>query len=418
MKHIETFISLTEAISLAAARKATEIFIASGGKQRYNEIFNGKDRLYYDLEDSFNTSYIYNPLENEVKIALENSGYSIVDYNSGIASKKGDEKNVFKIQKILNKIGELDLKNKMDADPLRSSSTKKDKMIVISRHGVDIAGQSTGRGWTSCKSINVKSNGKYVGANAYYVWTEIEKGSLVAYLITPEDVNIEKPIARILIGVYISEKDPKDFILYPDKSVYGNYNMSDFMDFVKKWCTDVNRKLSPKNEGTYIISNKCYVDSVRKINVNDSTFGNIKGYLGLDDSYFNISREELKDADIKDIFKSIEDQESGLKEEDVFNLFKKIKIDTEPIGYAVFINGNSYNEIKKYLDKYPNFFVNYITALDYNLILDKNKENQIRKALQSYLLELEGPDYIEGFKALLDVKSDDIPLNFIRWILL
>lgn len=410
MKHIKTFISLTEAISLADARKATEIFIASGGKQRYNEIFNGKDRLYYDLEDSFNTSYIYNPLENQVKIALENSGYSIVDYNSGIASKKGDEKNVFKIQKILNKIGELDLKNKMDADPLRSSSTKKDKMIVISRHGVDIAGQSTGRDWVSCKQIN-SSNGRYV-------WTEIEKGSLVAYLITPEDVNIEKPIARIIIGVYISEKDPKDFILYPDKSVYGNYKMSDFMDFVKKWCTDVNRKLSPKNEGTYIISDKCYIDYIRKININDSTFGNIRGYLGLDDSSVNISREELKDADIKHIFKSIEDQESDLKEKDVFNLFKKIKIDTEPIGYAGFINGNSYNEIKKYLDKYPNFFVNYITQLDYNLILDKNKENQIRKALQSYFSESEGPDYIEGFKALLTLKSDAIPLNFIRWILL
>lgn len=411
MKHIKTFISLTEAISLAAARKATEIFIASGGKQRYNEIFNGKDRLYYDLEDSFNTSYIYNPLENQVKIALENSGYSIVDYNSGIASKKGDEKNVFKIQKILNKIGELDLKNKMDADPLRFSSTKKDKMIVISRHGVDIAGQSTGRDWMSCKSI-IK------GSNARYVWTEIEKGSLVAYLITPEDVNIEKPIARIIIGVYISEKDPKDFILYPDSSVYGNYSMSDFMDFVQKWCTDVNRKLSPKNGGTYTISDKCYVDHIRKININDSTFSNIRGYLGLDGSSVNISKEELKDANIKDIFKSIEDQESGLKEKDVFNLFKKIKIDTEPIGYAGFINGNSYNEIKKYLDKYPIFFVNYISELNYNLILDKNKENQIRKALQSYLLESEGPDYIEGFKVLLDMESDDFPLNFFRWILL
>lgn len=411
MKHIKTFISLTEAISLAAARKATKIFIDSGGKQRYNEIFNGKDRLYYDLEDSFKPSYIYNPLENQVKIALENFGYSIVDYNSGIASKKDDDKNVFKIQKILNKIGELDLKNKMDADSLRFSSTKKNKMIVISRHGVDIAGQSTGRDWTSCKSI-------ITGVRQKYVWSEIKQGSLVAYLITPEDVNLKKPIARILIGVYISEKDPKDFILYPDSSVYGNYGMSDFMDFVKKWCTDVNRKLSPKNEGTYTISNKCHVDIVRKVNIYDSIFDDIKGYLGSVDSDVNISKQELKDADIKNIFKSIEDQESGLEKKDVFNLFKKIKIDIEPIGYAGFINENSYNEIKKYLDKYPDFFVNYITELNYNLILDKNKENQIRKAIQSYLLELEGPDYIQGFKAILDTKSDVFPLNFIRWILL
>jgi len=416
MKHIKTFISLTEAISLADARRATEIFIASGGKQRYNEIFNGKDRLYYDLADTFNSSYIYNPLENQVKVALENSGYSIVDYNSGIASKKGDEKNVFKIQKILNKIGELDLKNKMDADPLRSSSTKKDKMIVISRHGVDIAGQSTGRDWTSCKSITLDKSGRAHGSNARYVWTEIEKGSLVAYLITPEDVNIEKPIARIIIGVYINEKDPENFILYPDGSVYGNYKMDDFMDFVKKWCMDVNIKLSPKNDGTYMISDKCYVDRVRQINLNDEPFSNIRGYLGLENSYVQIARKEL--GDTKNIFKYIEEQESVLKERDVFNLFKKIKIDTEPIYYAGFINENPYQNIKKYLDKYPNFFVNYITALDYNLISDKNKENQIRKALQSYFLESEGPDYIEGFKALLTLKSDAIPLNFVRWILL
>ena len=32
MKHIKTFISLTEAISLADARKATEIFIAHATK--------------------------------------------------------------------------------------------------------------------------------------------------------------------------------------------------------------------------------------------------------------------------------------------------------------------------------------------------------------------------------------------------
>ena len=193
---------------------------------------------------------------------------------------------------------------------------------------------------------------------------------------------------------------------YKEIPATGKYNLNLINNYVQPNFEFIIRQAEP------------YASEVGYGQSLQSYSGSIKLELGRQD--YDIY-EELKDGDIKHIFKSIEDQESDLKEKDVFNLFKKIKIDTEPIGYAGFINGNSYNEIKKYLDKYPIFFINYITQLDYNLILDKNKENQIRKALQSYLLELEGPDYIEGFKALLDLNSDlnpAIPSNFIRWILL
>jgi hypothetical protein len=104
MRHIKSFISITEAITLADARRATGIFLSSGGKERYDEIFKGKDRLYYYMDEGFQDNYIYNPLEKLVNYALNNSGYKIIDYTRGIASKEGDSKNVFKIQKILNKI--------------------------------------------------------------------------------------------------------------------------------------------------------------------------------------------------------------------------------------------------------------------------------------------------------------------------
>jgi len=416
MKYIKTFYSLTEAITLADARKATKIFLDSGGKERYNEIFKGKDRLYYYMDDRFNNSYIYNPLEDQIKGVLETAGYTIIDYSKGIANKKGDDKNVFKIQKILNKIGESDLKDRMDADPIRFSSTKRDKMVVISRHGIDIAGQSTGRDWVSCKSISTPN-----GINSKYVWTEIEQGSLVAYLITPDDINIEKPIARIIIGVYVREDNKEDFILYPDGSVYGNYPAGgDFSDFVKKWCIDTNKKLSPNViEGKYTLSNKCYVDSVRSIKIIDKPFDDIKGYLGVsgDPSGNVIIKKELNKDDLRDIFKSIESQESDLSSKLVFNFLEKIQNGIDPSNYAEFINGNSYNDIKKYLDKYPEFFINYMTALNYNLISDKNKEEKIRNEIKAHLEETEGPDYAEGFKTLVDMNLPNIPVNFIRWIL-
>ena len=130
-------------------------------------------------------------------------------------------------------------------------------------------------------------------------------------------------------------------------------------------------------------------------------------------------KKELDKNDLRDLFKSIESQESGLSPRIIFNFLGKIQDDIDSNIYAEFINGNSYNEIKKYLDKYPDFFVNYMTAIDYNLISDKNKENQIRNEIKKNLEETEGPDYVEGFKALLDMSSDNInvPVNFIQWIL-
>ena len=415
MKHIRTFRSLTEAVSLPIAKKATEIFLSSGGKQRYNEIFKGKDRLYYDIEDSLDKVYVYNPLENDVKTALNTSGYEVIDYNKGIASKNGDSKNVFKIQKILNKIGELDLKNKMDADPLRFSSSKKDKMVVISRHGVDIAGQSTGRDWTSCKSVTINGG----GVNSRYVWTEIEKGSLVAYLITPEDLNIEKPIARILIGVYVNYIDPNNFILYPDGSVYGNYRKEDFMNFVKSWCMDLNKKISPRNTGIYTISNKCYVDLVRNIRLNSGIFDDIKSYIT--DSKINpnsvIIGDGEKNSQMVDIFKKIEEQESILTPNQIFTFLNKVGNDFKPERYAEFINLNPYDVIEKYMNKYPDFLVNYISRVNYDLIADKNKESKIRDMIKKYLTETEGDEYITSFTSLLNSNSPSIPRDFIRWIL-
>ena len=206
MRRIKDFIDfIDEAISLDHARKATKIFLDSGGKQRYDDIFKGSDRLYYDFDQK---SITKTPIELEVIQALGKNGYYLADYEKGLAKKEGDDKNIFKVQKILTKFGFSDLKNKVDADPLRASSRKDQKKIVISRHGIDIAGQSTGRTWTSCKTLKDSS-----GINSHFIWSEIEKGGLVAYLIEADDLNIENPIARIMIGVFINSEDNSDFIL-------------------------------------------------------------------------------------------------------------------------------------------------------------------------------------------------------------
>jgi hypothetical protein len=255
MKFLKSF-SLFEAIKLSDARKVTEIFLKSGGKERYNEVFKGQDRLYYDLEEAMD-----NPkteLSVQIESELEKNGYTMLDYYAGTAKKNEDDKNLFKIQKLLVKWKLDELKSKMDSDPIRSGTKSKSKKVVISRHGIDLAGVSTGRGWTSCK--NLKG-----GMNAKYVFTEAEVGALVAYLIEADDLNIQKPIQRISIPVYINEKDPTKVLLYPESKGYGNYNKTDFFNFVLKWVKDFNKHLNPA-EGQYRRSDKCYTDENRPIN--------------------------------------------------------------------------------------------------------------------------------------------------------
>lgn len=271
MKFLQTF-SLFEAIKLSDARKVTELFLKSGGKERYNEIFKGKDRLYYDLEEVMEDPKT--ELSLQIESELEKNGYVMLDYFSGTAKKKDDDRNIFKIQKLLVKWKLDDLKNRMDSDPIRSGTKAKIKKVVISRHGIDLAGVSTGRGWTSCKNLEG-------GINSKYIFTEIEVGALVAYLIEEDDLNIQKPISRISIPVYVNENDPTKILLYPEPNGYGNYNKKDFFTFVLNWVREFNKHLNP-SEGNYKRSDKCYTDENRPIDYNKSSNNigiDIAGYI-------------------------------------------------------------------------------------------------------------------------------------------
>lgn len=308
MKFLKTF-SLFEAIKLSDARKVTEIFLKSGGKERYNEVFKGEDRLYYDLDEI--TDNPKSELSLQIESELDKNGYTMLDYYAGTAKKKGDAKNIFKIQRLLVKWKLEDLKSRMDSDPIRSGTKAKSRKVVISRHGIDLAGVSTGRGWTSCKNLEG-------GMNSKYVFTETEVGALVAYLIDADDLNIQKPIQRISIAVYVNEKDPTKILLYPESRGYGNYNKTDFFDFVLQWVKDFNKHLNP-SEGQYIKSDKCYNDEGRHISYKSSSkeenigsniedfikvtshgshysikyYGRVKNKTVLEDLYENIVKENI-----------------------------------------------------------------------------------------------------------------------------
>jgi len=216
MKFLKPFF-LFEALDLPTAKKLTKIFIDSGGKERFQEIFKGEDRIYYDFfpQGERKESILQKRIEKE----LQDNGFSIVSYLEGTAKKVGDDKNIFKIQKLLTRWGLEDLKSQMNSDPERSLSRHASKKIVISRHGIDLGGASTDRSWTSCLALDA-------GVNSRYIPTMIEAGALIAYLIDPADLNINKPLSRIKINPFVNQQDPSKFLMYPDPNAYGNYKVT------------------------------------------------------------------------------------------------------------------------------------------------------------------------------------------------
>ena len=112
--------------------------------------------------------------------------------------------------------------------PKAKYTSTSDTVIVISRHPYDIAGMSTGRGWTSCHNIR---NGSY----KHYVLLSIVGGCLIAYLCRKDDtsvpigesqqarskkVKISNPLGRILIKPYIRQDEETIDFLNPNFILY------------------------------------------------------------------------------------------------------------------------------------------------------------------------------------------------------
>jgi hypothetical protein len=365
MKFLYDF-NLFEAISLSDARKATELFLKNKGKERYNEFFKGKDRLYYDfIPDSEKPK---SELINSIEAELNKNGYSIENYYEGTAKKEGDIKNIFKIQRLLMRWDRKDLKDQMDADPIRSGAKAKIKKIVISRHGIDLAGISTGRGWTSCKNL-------VGGINSRYVWSEIEAGSLVAYLIEENDINIQNPISRISIEVFVNEKDPTKILLYPETNGgYGNYGGKDFSEFVIQWVKGLNKHLNP-TEGIYKIDPRCYIDTgMIPIDYSERSqnMGNIEYVLNKERGKGIIEYDkESKEYFIKDLYKYILDSKSTeVQIGEYLEIIYKKGFKNLLINY---INDESNEQTTSFFDKNPRMLSTIIKSLE-NYIIEINDE--------------------------------------------
>ena len=288
MRRFEDLLShylMLEAISLKNAKKKGLSKKYSGAyNERLDEVFGGKNRIFLNLKIDY--SNLDSPLMKRIDALLDDEDYTVgnmASYIRGFAYKvKGkdeydypipDTKNPVKIGKLLQKYeadGQIEVTDRKDGkkttkwivgkpllhefknDPIRA--TNGEFLIVISRHPYDIAGASTDRSWTSCMDlglprINYPKTKQNEGINRKYIPKDIEEGTLVAYVVTKDEmyigpngepkVKLEKPLSRILMKPHNSDVGP----VYTVGNRYGA-PYPEFYQKIKEWTSKtLNNKL-------------------------------------------------------------------------------------------------------------------------------------------------------------------------------
>jgi len=201
--------------------------------------------------------------------------------------------NVLKV--IKNKSENFELKDVAEIKRLntmfnqREVNPKEKVYLVLSRHPYDIAGMSTGRGWTSCQTLD---NREYTISIA----STIEAGKLICYFCRESDtinikdssgnvhspnekgklnrekrgainINIQKPLGRVLVKTYTYngnniDFDDKNFVLRVS-SPYGTI-FDDAQLKLQEWLdTNWNNKIIKKfnaNYSDFIFTKGQYLD--------------------------------------------------------------------------------------------------------------------------------------------------------------
>jgi hypothetical protein len=269
---------ISEALTFKQARPYMKVWDPNFHKavfEREPRTDRGARRIYLPFEtDSTKPIIIPDQLQQYLRTAIPNKPY-MTDadvYMQGLSYEVANPSRKLGIGKMLarslasesdpDRKAELqDIKKTFDADPQRAATRKPDKLIVISRHPYDVAGMSTDRGWSSCMNL-------VDGVNKRYVLRDVKQGSIVAYLINADDVNIRHPLARILIRPYGEKGNPQNIAMMADV-VYGTAPAS-FKTQVDAW---VNTRYNQDKSGLFCMKPGLYADEApRRIKlVSDAT---------------------------------------------------------------------------------------------------------------------------------------------------
>lgn len=269
--------NLFEALPISTAKT----YVKAWDPNFHKEVFERqprKDKNAYRIYLPFETQekkavLIPTTLQAYLQSAIPNKPYATdaENYMQGLAYEVANPTRKLGIGKMLarSEASEKDaarktelqvLKKTFDADPQRAATRKADKLIVISRHPYDVAGMSTDRGWKSCMNL-------VDGVNRRYVLRDVKQGSIIAYLINADDLNVNKPLARILIKPYQEKGNPTNLAMMGD-AVYGTAPL-EFKSQVDDW---INTHYNQDKSGLYCLAPGLYRDVIpQKVQLQSDT---------------------------------------------------------------------------------------------------------------------------------------------------
>jgi hypothetical protein len=320
---------------------------------RLNKLLDNKERVYipYSPETVSETQL-------NVVYYLKTIGYKIMDYKLNQAVQIENPKRAIRISKLLAKKPEL-LKE-FTLDSTRTNVRKgSDFSIVLTSNYEDVAGMSFCRDWGSCMDIRS-------GSNKGFIKEEIEQGTVVAYLIKSDDLNIDNPLGRVNIKPYnlyslggtdtTTIKDRLGVIYIPDIKVYGNVPDQDlflgkiinYLQDKQKWEYGFYRKVtglySDDGSPEIIVINKdltiCYGCRYDKDGYNHWGYS-IRGYDrdGYDSDGYDRDGYDKEGYDKKGIHRDVNlhDYKEHMSNLD-YNFLKKVIRGTFEIDTEGFIN--------------------------------------------------------------------------------
>nr|QMP83468.1 MAG: hypothetical protein [Caudoviricetes sp.] len=241
--------------------------------------FNENDRLTIPVEQApqeANKRHV----SPEIESHLKSKGFTPVSSTHAereieTTIPEGPRKGEVVKKKQQQKIGALlsdnpELQKQHAKSEALAGSKSKNLKIIITRNPTDVAGQSTGRSWTSCKAMADPDSNDLGGCNQQYVEKDVKKsGTHMAYLVRHDDDNIENPIARIALNPHVSASGNHTILRVPTTSKTSNevkqYGQggADFAHTVRQWAETNTPKNA--NEPYYQIHPDAYDDT----NLND-----------------------------------------------------------------------------------------------------------------------------------------------------
>ena len=163
--------------------------------------------------------YAEDSTESEIDLILKRYNFRIKDYENNLAIDIKNNRDIY-LTKALSMVSKKEpgAKDLIDryVDIKSKNAINKDEnlMIVFSSAKYDLTGMSTGREWRSCMNL-------IDGQNKRYVEIDIKEGTIICYLTTTNDINLNNPLGRVLIKPHLNMKNSKDVILYPEYKTYG-----------------------------------------------------------------------------------------------------------------------------------------------------------------------------------------------------